>query len=102
MMMVPEAWDESTQMDPLKKAFYEFHCPVYRPWDVRPPSSSPTADWGHARLQRPATLRYLETTDGRVLVASKPACCASTSTVIAGAASSRCAVDTVMQPHHHR
>ena len=33
MMLVPEAWDGNTQMDPLKKAFYEFHATFMEPWD---------------------------------------------------------------------
>jgi glutamate synthase (NADPH/NADH) large chain len=33
MMLVPEAWDGNEQMDPLKKAFYEFHATFMAPWD---------------------------------------------------------------------
>lgn len=33
MMMVPEAWENHTTMDPAKKAFYEFHANLIEAWD---------------------------------------------------------------------
>ena len=33
MMLIPEAWDGNDQMDPVKKAFYEFHSAFMEPWD---------------------------------------------------------------------
>ncbi len=33
MMLVPEAWQESTKMDEVKKAFYEYHDSIMEPWD---------------------------------------------------------------------
>ncbi len=33
MMLVPEAWDGNEDMDPLKKAFYEYHATLMEPWD---------------------------------------------------------------------
>ena len=33
MMLIPEAWDGNTLMDPIKKAFYEFHAAFMEPWD---------------------------------------------------------------------
>jgi glutamate synthase (NADPH/NADH) large chain len=33
MMLIPEAWDQDTQMDAAKKAFYEFHSAFMEPWD---------------------------------------------------------------------
>jgi glutamate synthase (NADPH/NADH) large chain len=33
MMLVPEAWDGNEQMDPIKKAFYEYHATLMEPWD---------------------------------------------------------------------
>jgi glutamate synthase (NADPH/NADH) large chain len=33
MMLIPEAWDGNDQMDPAKKAFYEFHSAMMEPWD---------------------------------------------------------------------
>ena len=33
MMLIPEAWDGNEDMDPVKKAFYEFHACTMEPWD---------------------------------------------------------------------
>jgi glutamate synthase (NADPH/NADH) large chain len=33
MMLVPEAWDGNEQMDPERKAFYEYHAAIMEPWD---------------------------------------------------------------------
>jgi glutamate synthase (NADPH) large chain len=33
MMLIPEAWDGNDDMDPLKKAFYEYHASFQEPWD---------------------------------------------------------------------
>lgn len=33
MMLVPEAWDGNEQMDPVRKAFYEYHAAIMEPWD---------------------------------------------------------------------
>ena len=33
MMLVPEAWDKDQQMDPARKAFYEYHACLVEPWD---------------------------------------------------------------------
>lgn len=33
MMLVPEAWDGNEHMDPVRKAFYEFHAALIEPWD---------------------------------------------------------------------
>ncbi|MCU0339994.1 MAG: glutamate synthase large subunit, partial [Spirosomaceae bacterium] len=33
MMLIPEAWDGNDQMDPQRKAFYEFHASFQEPWD---------------------------------------------------------------------
>ncbi|RTQ52090.1 glutamate synthase large subunit [Hymenobacter gummosus] len=73
MMLVPEAWDGNEQMDPLKKAFYEFHATFMEPWDG--PAALLFTD-GHllgAMLDRNGLrpLRYTLTDDGRVLVASE-------------------------------
>ena len=32
-MMIPEAWDHDTTMDPAKSAFYEYHASLLEPWD---------------------------------------------------------------------
>ncbi|MDP4098964.1 glutamate synthase large subunit [Paenibacillus sp. P96] len=33
MMMVPEPWNNHENMDPAKKAFYEYHSTLMEPWD---------------------------------------------------------------------
>ncbi len=33
MMLIPEAWDGNEQMDPARKAFYEYHSAIMEPWD---------------------------------------------------------------------
>jgi len=33
LMMVPEAWENASDMDPAKRAFYEFHSGLMEPWD---------------------------------------------------------------------
>ncbi|GHS86898.1 glutamate synthase [Actinomycetota bacterium] len=33
MMMIPEAWENHAQMDPDRRAFYEYHSTLMEPWD---------------------------------------------------------------------
>src|SRR5204863_251802 len=33
MMMIPEAWENHTLMDPARRAFYEYHAAMMEPWD---------------------------------------------------------------------
>ncbi len=33
LMMIPEAWENNTTMDPAKRAFYRFHSSLMEPWD---------------------------------------------------------------------
>ncbi|GAB3554150.1 glutamate synthase (NADPH/NADH) large chain [Actinopolyspora lacussalsi] len=33
LMMIPEAWENHTEMDPQRRAFYEFHNNLMEPWD---------------------------------------------------------------------
>ncbi|MFD2784586.1 glutamate synthase large subunit [Hymenobacter rubripertinctus] len=73
MMLVPEAWDGNEQMDPLKKAFYEFHATFMSPWDGPAALLFTDGRLVGAMLDRNGLrpLRYALTTDGRVLVASE-------------------------------
>jgi glutamate synthase (NADPH/NADH) large chain len=32
-MMIPEAWENHTSMDPALRAFYEYHSCLMEPWD---------------------------------------------------------------------
>ncbi|MGC5163324.1 glutamate synthase large subunit [Rhodococcus sp. DT1] len=33
LMMIPEAWERHTAMDPARRAFYEYHSALMEPWD---------------------------------------------------------------------
>ncbi|HEV7823514.1 MAG TPA: glutamate synthase large subunit [Mycobacteriales bacterium] len=33
LMMIPEAWENNDEMDPARRAFYEFHASLMEPWD---------------------------------------------------------------------
>jgi glutamate synthase (NADPH/NADH) large chain/glutamate synthase (ferredoxin) len=33
MMLIPEAWERATDVDPALRSFYEFHAPMMEPWD---------------------------------------------------------------------
>ncbi len=33
MMLMPEAWSKNEQMDPARRAFYEYHAALMEPWD---------------------------------------------------------------------
>ncbi|HEX5510941.1 MAG TPA: glutamate synthase central domain-containing protein, partial [Actinomycetales bacterium] len=33
LMMIPEAWENHEEMDPARRAFYEFHSMLMEPWD---------------------------------------------------------------------
>ncbi len=33
LMMIPEAWENHAEMDPARRAFYEFHATLMEPWD---------------------------------------------------------------------
>lgn len=73
MMLIPEAWDGNEHMDPLKKAFYEFHASFMEPWDGPAAICFTDGKMIGATLDRnglrPA--RYCVTTDDRVIVASE-------------------------------
>lgn len=73
MMMVPEAWEKAKNMNPKKKAFYEYHSCIMEPWDG--PASIPFTDGNYigAILDRNGLRpsRYTVTTDGLVIMASE-------------------------------
>jgi glutamate synthase (NADPH/NADH) large chain len=73
MMLVPEAWDGNEQMDPLKKAFYEFHASLMEPWDGPAAITFTDGKLIGALLDRNGLrpLRYVITNDGRVIAASE-------------------------------
>ncbi|MEO6149083.1 MAG: glutamate synthase large subunit, partial [Mucilaginibacter sp.] len=73
MMLIPEAWDGNEQMDPVKKAFYEYHATLMEPWDGPAAISFTDGKLVGAVLDRNGLrpLRYAITSDGRVVAASE-------------------------------
>ncbi|HKY02997.1 MAG TPA: glutamate synthase central domain-containing protein, partial [Burkholderiales bacterium] len=73
MMLIPEAWEKHTHMDPTRRAFYEYHAAMMEPWDG--PAAVAFTDGRQigATLDRnglrPA--RYLVTDDDLVVMASE-------------------------------
>jgi glutamate synthase (NADPH/NADH) large chain len=73
MMLIPEAWDGNEQMDPVKKAFYEYHATLMEPWDGPAAITFTDGKLVGALLDRNGLrpLRYVITNDGRVIAASE-------------------------------
>ena len=73
LMMIPEAWENHAEMDPARRAFYEFNAALMEPWDG--PACITFTDGAliGAVLDRnglrPA--RYWVTSDGLVVLASE-------------------------------
>jgi glutamate synthase (NADPH/NADH) large chain len=73
MMMIPEAWEKHRQMDPARRAFYEYHSALMEPWDG-PAAMTFTDGTLIGAVQdrnglRPG--RFWVTEDGLVVVASE-------------------------------
>ncbi|MFD2743731.1 MULTISPECIES: glutamate synthase large subunit [Sphingobacterium] len=73
LMLVPEAWDGNTQMDPLKRAFYEYHATLMEPWDGPAALCFTDGKIIGATLDRNGLrpLRYAVTSDDRVVASSE-------------------------------
>ncbi len=73
MMLIPEAWDGNDSMDPVKKAFYEFHASFMEPWDGPASISFTDGKIIGATLDRNGLRpsRYCVTNDDRVIMASE-------------------------------
>jgi len=73
MMLIPEAWDGDDMMDPVKKAFYEYHASLMEPWDGPASISFTDGKIIGATLDRNGLRpsRYCVTTDDRVIMASE-------------------------------
>lgn len=73
LMLVPEAWDGNTQMDPLKRAFYEYHATLMEPWDGPAALCFTDGKIIGATLDRNGLrpLRYAITSDDRVVASSE-------------------------------
>nr|WP_133766808.1 glutamate synthase large subunit [Amnibacterium kyonggiense] len=73
MMMVPEAWENQPDLDPARRAFYEYHSGLMEPWDG--PAAIVFSDGSlvGATLDRNGLRpgRWLETTDGLIVLASE-------------------------------
>jgi len=72
-MLIPEAWDADSTMDPNKKSYYEYHASLMEPWDG--PAAVAFSDGRviGATLDRNGLRpsRYLVTKDGLLIVASE-------------------------------
>ncbi|MBN8681754.1 MAG: glutamate synthase large subunit [Chitinophagales bacterium] len=73
MMLIPEAWDGNPDMDPVKRAFYEFHASFQEPWDGPASISFTDGNIIGATLDRNGLRpsRYCVTHDERVIMASE-------------------------------
>ena len=73
LMMIPEAWENHDEMDPERRAFYEFHSTLMEPWDGPALVAFTDGTLIGAVLDRnglrPA--RYWVTEDGLVTLASE-------------------------------
>ncbi|MFB6162122.1 MAG: glutamate synthase central domain-containing protein, partial [Halococcoides sp.] len=72
-MLIPEAWEGDRRMDDRRQSFYRYHSTINEPWDgpalvVYTDGTDVGAILDRNGL-RPA--RYVETTDGRVVMASE-------------------------------
>ncbi|MGN6326251.1 glutamate synthase large subunit [Pseudolysinimonas sp.] len=73
MMMVPEAWENQTDMDPRRREFYEFHSMLMEPWDGPAALVFTDGSLVGATLDRNGLRpgRYVVTDDGLVVLASE-------------------------------
>jgi glutamate synthase (NADPH/NADH) large chain len=73
MMLIPEAWDGNNDMDPVKKAFYEYHACLMEPWDGPASISFTDGKMIGATLDRNGLRpsRFTVTHDDRVIMASE-------------------------------
>ena len=73
MMVVPEAWQTQTDMDPVKRAFYEYYSCIMEPWDGPASISFTDGKIIGATLDRNGLRpsRYLVTDDDMVIMGSE-------------------------------
>jgi glutamate synthase (NADPH) large chain len=73
LMMIPEAWENHTEMDAQRRAFYEFHSSLMEPWDGPACVVFTDGDQVGAVLDRNGLRpsRYWVTDDGLVVLASE-------------------------------
>ena len=73
LMMIPEAWENHAEMDPARRAFYEFHSTFMEPWDGPAAVTFSDGTLVGAVLDRNGLRpgRYAVTDDGLVVLASE-------------------------------
>ena len=73
LMMIPEAWENHAEMDPARRAFYEFHSTLMEPWDGPALIAFTDGTLIGAVLDRNGLRpgRYWVTEDGLVVLASE-------------------------------
>ncbi len=73
LMMIPEPWENNTQMDPARRAFYRFHASLMEPWDGPALIAFTDGTMIGAVLDRNGLRpgRYWVTSDGLVVLASE-------------------------------
>jgi glutamate synthase (NADPH/NADH) large chain len=73
MMLIPESWDENEALDPMQKAFYEYHACLMEPWDGPAAVCFSDGKMIGATLDRNGLrpVRYSITKDGRMILASE-------------------------------
>jgi glutamate synthase (NADPH/NADH) large chain len=73
MMLMPEAWQENPNMEPHKKAFYEYHANIMEPWDGPASVSFTDGKIVGATLDRNGLRpsRYLVTNEDILIMASE-------------------------------
>ncbi|WP_115944849.1 glutamate synthase large subunit [Amycolatopsis thermalba] len=73
LMMIPEAWENHTTMDPRRRAFYQFHASLMEPWDGPACVTFTDGALVGAVLDRNGLrpCRWWRTADDRVVLASE-------------------------------
>ncbi|WP_181448924.1 glutamate synthase large subunit [Nonomuraea aridisoli] len=73
LMMIPEAWENHTEMDPARRAFYEFHSTMMEAWDGPASITFTDGTLAGAVLDRNGLRpgRFWVTADGLVVLASE-------------------------------
>ncbi len=73
LMMIPEAWENNAEMDPERRAFYEYHACMMEPWDGPAAMTFTDGRFIGAVLDRNGLRpgRFWITEDGLVVLASE-------------------------------
>lgn len=73
MMMIPEAWEKQSDIDPARKSFYDYHSMLMEPWDGPAAVIFTDGSLVGATLDRNGLRpgRYVVTEDGLVILASE-------------------------------